>query len=357
MHRQATSHDATSRASKASPSTSAARQALGPAMSSLAFASAPTLFAEGGERPGAEAKRASAKARGEAYVQGARATKPEDSSSSSHELKYGHGAFPGVLWAEDWRISFGSVRSICVSAWLIFLLMPILFFTLVRTATRLPLRLSSQLSHVTGAPRLRATQAMPTLQPQLPYDLTTFGLVLFVLTALFFLLTGCVNPGVPAMPHVTTEGSGGGGEGGAQAGQVPHPGEQYSLSRDTNRYVRGFDHFCEFVGNDIGKGNLPCFVTFLVLLSALSTYVVVLSAWLVADHLMPPLVEWHWLTDVWRIGLASAIVAILGWALYKCGASEVRSRLPRPCPEDCTARLHAHGRVCARHRCARASCR
>ena len=38
--------------------------------------------------------------------------------------------------------------------------------------------------------------------------------------------------------------------------ELPHPGTEYTVSRDTNRYVRGFDHFCEFVGNDIGRGNL-----------------------------------------------------------------------------------------------------
>ena len=42
-------------------------------------------------------------------------------------------------------------------------------------------------------------------------------------------------------------------------------------------YVRGFDHFCEFVGNDIGRGNLGCFVAFLVLLSTLATYVVLIG--------------------------------------------------------------------------------
>ena len=41
--------------------------------------------------------------------------------------------------------------------------------------------------------------------------------------------------------------------------------------------LRGFDHFCEFVGNDIGRGNLGCFVAFLVLLSTLATYVVLIG--------------------------------------------------------------------------------
>ena len=41
---------------------------------------------------------------------------------------------------------------------------------------------------------------MPTLQQSLPFDLTTFGLVLFALTAVCFALTGIVNPGVPPEP-------------------------------------------------------------------------------------------------------------------------------------------------------------
>ena len=107
---------------------------------------------------------------------------------------------------------------------------------------------------------------MPTLQQSLPFDLTTFGLVLFALTAVCFALTGIVNPGVPPEPPPQPADAGGG-----MAGTLPHPGEQYSLSRDTNRYVLGFDHFCEFVGNDIGHGNIAYFVCFLVLLSMLTT--------------------------------------------------------------------------------------
>ena len=75
---------------------------------------------------------------------------------------------------------------------------------------------------------------MPLLQAQLPYDLTTFGLVLFAMTLVCFFLTGCVNPGVPERPVV--EGEKEDAEDDCYGGrELPHPGESYSLSRDTNR--------------------------------------------------------------------------------------------------------------------------
>ena len=120
-------------------------------------------------------------------------------------------------------------------------------------------------------------QAMPLLQATVPIDLTTFGLVLFALTMLCFMLTGCVNPGVPTMPELPADTKDVAGrvpesaEEANAAGLLPHPGDEYSLSRDSNRYVRGFDHFCEFVGNDIGGRNMGCFVGFLVSLALLAS--------------------------------------------------------------------------------------
>ena len=78
-----------------------------------------------------------------------------------------------------------------------------------------------------------------------------------------YVCASCADPGVAEEP-----------ESRADIG-TPHPGAQYTLSRDSNRYVRGFDHYCEFVGNDIGMANMPSFVAFLVTLAALSTYVAV----------------------------------------------------------------------------------
>ena len=119
----------------------------------------------------------------------------------------------------------------------------------------------------------------------------------------------------------------------------------FSRCACVGRYVHGFDHFCEFVGNDIGKGNLSCFVTFLVrslhtslgrpplltslgdtwqvLLSLLSTYVVVLSCWLVTTFFLPPDPEWHLLLVPWRLCVAGVVAALLGCSLYKCATSEV----------------------------------
>ena len=72
-------------------------------------------------------------------------------------------------------------------------------------------------------------------------------------------------------------------------------------------YVLGFDHFCEFVGNDIGKGNLSCFVPFLVLLATLSTYVVFFSTWVVCSYFTPPNAQWHLLLVPWRLAIAAVL--------------------------------------------------
>lgn len=45
-------------------------------------------------------------------------------------------AFPSVQWAESWRCGFGGVRTICVSAWVVFLVLPALFYFLVRCSRR-----------------------------------------------------------------------------------------------------------------------------------------------------------------------------------------------------------------------------
>ena len=160
-------------------------------------------------------------------------------------------------------------------------------------------------------------QGLPPLQSRVDFDLTTVGLALFAMTGVCFAATGVWNPGVPSEPKPPPDAP--------PDALLPHPGNKYSLSRDTNRYVHGFDHFCEFVGNDIGKGNLGCFVAFLVLLSLLSTYVVVLSSWQVVAFLSPPDAEWHVLPDVWRIALAVTVVATLAFCLSRCLASQLCS--------------------------------
>ena len=60
-----------------------------------------------------------------------------------------------------------------------------------------------------------------------------------------------------------------------QAGMLTHPGDQYQYCQDSNRYVRGFDHSCDFVGNDIGTGNMAYFVLFLLAIASLAGFLVV----------------------------------------------------------------------------------
>ena len=76
------------------------------------------------------------------------------------------------------------------------------------------------------------------------------------------------------------------------------------------------------MGNDIGRGNLPCFVTFLVLLSLLSTYVVICSGWITILYWLPPSPEYHVLADPWRLSVAAAIVLLVSWGLRLCLGSE-----------------------------------
>ena len=85
--------------------------------------------------------------------------------------------------------------------------------------------------------------------------------------------TMCLDPGVPRRPPPASAAPAAPGQDkqrssanrpSAESSELDHPGEGYILSRDSNRYVVSFDHFCEFVGNDIGGRNIGCFVGFLV---------------------------------------------------------------------------------------------
>ena len=135
--------------------------------------------------------------------------------------------------------------------------------------------------------------------------------MLFAATGCFFVFTGCANPGVPAEPERTVDGF------------HVHPGpDTHTLSRDTNRYVRGFDHFCEFVGNDIGKGNLGYFVGFLVLLSLFCSCIVIASGAYVVLMWQPP-PTWHLQLELWRVVLSATLAALLVWSLVKCWHSDL----------------------------------
>ena len=145
-------------------------------MSSLAFARAPSLFAE---PPAAapdpayektEEEFAEAKARAEAFAmsltsQGEVAQPALDEEEEAEEPppqpppSYAMTAFPGVLWADNWSCSFGFIRTICVSAWIIFLLFPALFFTLVRRG-REHMKQKTRVATASGRLTARAPRAV-----------------------------------------------------------------------------------------------------------------------------------------------------------------------------------------------------
>ena len=160
-------------------------------------------------------------------------------------------AAPGVLWHEDYCcFGFGAVKHVCVGAWIFFLVIPGLFFWLVA----------------------------PGMQARLGLHITLAALGMYGIATLFFLFTMCLDPGVPKRPPpaspalaVPDKSKNNAGKPSEESSELDHPGEGYMLSRDSNRYVRSFDHFCEFVGNDIGSRNMGCFVGFLVSLALLAS--------------------------------------------------------------------------------------
>jgi len=213
------------------------------------------------------------------------------------------GAMPDVKWKGDYCCFFGTFTPVCATAWAIFLVIPLLFYIF----------------------------ALPTLEELGPWVKLT-GFCLFGGSALCYLLAGCVNPGVPKRPPEIPDPKDSTDkseklESGEREREKPleHPGSEYTLSRDSNRYVNGFDHYCEFVGNDIGKGNMPCFVSFLALLALLSTFVAV--ACIVGVYLMAtePAPAWHLNHSVWRYIVAGLILAWLLYGLFQCGTSDICS--------------------------------
>lgn len=148
-------------------------------------------------------------------------------------------AVPGAFWKEDYgSCGYGSSNCVCLNAWLVLLLLPSIFLLLVA----------------------------PGLELEHGETPTRIAMALFFLCALCFVLVSNTDPGVaPTAPPSSVRGG--------VAGHS-HPGEEYSYSQDSNRYVRGFDHFCDFVGNDIGEGNMVFFVGFLLSLSTLAAFLV-----------------------------------------------------------------------------------
>jgi hypothetical protein len=257
-------------------------------MESLGFAGQPNIYSPRPaepEEPAADPEYAAAMAWG--GEPGSSAYGASEGSLSSWQGYAGLSskALPGVQWAEDVGWFYGLPKSICMGAWCLFLTVPAIFFLL----------------------------ALPPLQARVHADVTSGGLAVFGLAGLCFFLTGCANPGVPPRPAPKDP---------AHPDDLPHPGHEYTLSRDTSRYVRGFDHFCEFVGNDIGKGNIPCFVAFLLCLSVLATYVVIASGWEQLLLWTAPAPAYHLLPDWWRLGLAGLVIALVLWGLHACWTSD-----------------------------------
>jgi len=145
--------------------------------------------------------------------------------SEAHVASRAVEAVAGSHWNDEYGpLGYGSFNCVCCNAWLLLLLLPTLFLLLVA----------------------------PGLELEHGSTLTRAALALFGLCALFFCLVSNTNPGVAprTTPYIV---------GGREQG-FEHPGEAYSYCQDSNRYVRGFDHFCDFVGNDIG-GTPPLATT------------------------------------------------------------------------------------------------
>ena len=204
-------------------------------------------------------------------------------------------AAPGVFWREDFCcFGFGAVKSVCIGAWVFFLVIPGLFFWLVT----------------------------PGLQERLGLPLTLAALGMYGVATLCFVCASCWDPGVPNRPPAMSPDP--------RDESVEHPGESYTLSRDSNRYVRAFDHFCEFVGNDIGGRNMPCFVGFLVSLALFST--LLLGSCVIATAVMwlgwqpegatgPGPATLRFASEPWPYAVGGAVLLLLLLGLRSCWSS------------------------------------
>mmetsp|Transcript_22246 Transcript_22246/g.71897 ORF Transcript_22246/g.71897 Transcript_22246/m.71897 type:complete len:327 (-) Transcript_22246:380-1360(-) len=196
-------------------------------------------------------------------------------------------AIPGAYWNEEFGLfGYGSCNCVCVTAWVFLLLLPSIFFMLVA----------------------------PGLEAEHGDVLVKIGLALFGCVVLFFCLVSTTNPGVAPMPPPNVIA-------GREIG-LAHPGEQYSYCQDSNRYVRGFDHFCDFVGNDIGDGNMPFFVAFLLSLSAFASFLVGCCMLEVYDMSAPPGPSLHLEHNVLKELLACALLALVLACLRGCARSD-----------------------------------
>jgi len=165
---------------------------------------------------------------------------------------------------------------VCGCAWTLFLLLPGAFFLL----------------------------ASPGLVQWHGPALLAVALCLFALTALLYVIASCTDPGV------------------APRGYGMHPGPQYTYCVDSNRYVAGFDHFCDFMGNDVGARNMPFFVCFLLSIGSLSSYLAVCAVLYVYDMwtLQTPTV--HLEISPFRVIAALLLLLLVFGALRRCSKAQ-----------------------------------
>ena len=207
-------------------------------------------------------------------------------------------AIANVRWADDFSWwGFGSLNSVCVCAWLLLVALPLLFFAFVA----------------------------PSLVYEHHPGLILAAVALFVLTCAFFLVVSCTDPGVAPRPEAIGDSSKRSlprKPGSAPPTKPPllyqHPGEEYTYCSDSNRYVRGFDHVCDFVGNDIGEHNMPFFVMFLICLASFSVFLFACCA-LSGYYLFtvpPPVV--HFVHNWWSEAIAVALLLLVFSGLRRC---------------------------------------
>ena len=193
-------------------------------------------------------------------------------------------AVSGTRWRDDFCcLWYGSCNMVCAVAWGLFILLPLTLFLL----------------------------AAPGILREHGATLLTAGLALFALTALLFCVASCADPGV------------------APRGLGSHPGPGYTYCPDSNRYVAGFDHYCDFLGNDVGARNIPIFVAFLLSIGCLAAYLVAISVLYVADMLSPPDASVHLVPSPPRLALAALILGLVLYTLHRCSrASYCEGVLP-----------------------------
>jgi len=197
-------------------------------------------------------------------------------------------AVVGARWREDFCCcGYGSFSVVCMCAWTLFIALPALYFYFVGPG--LTLRHGPMLLWV--------------------------ALGLFVATLLCFGLVSWTDPGVASKPPKLQRP-------GAMDNERELPEREFNYSQDSNRYVREFDHFCDFVGNDIGGGNIPYFVSFLVSIATLAAFLFTTCILYEVDLWLPPVPSREFVLNAWRVGAATVLLALVMLGSYRCTKAE-----------------------------------